>query len=169
MLVRVDESEVAARASEEVEVRALPRMLRGHRLVAGAVADAAREWPDDMLRRRARVQQTLPQARSTAKNSTLDCVQRRVLCTICDIAAGDLSRRPSPKVGISGRSIMPIIRPSEMLCLRIAVIGLPEYRHNRRVLRTLVHRSTGRTPDEHDSADSLARKVGPSRDGQTHI
>ena len=54
---------------------------------------------------------------------------------------------------------MPIIRPDDLLCAQLLAIGLPEYRHNRRVLRTLVHRSTGIPPGEHQTADQLARTV----------
>jgi hypothetical protein len=54
---------------------------------------------------------------------------------------------------------MSIIRPSERLCAGLLTIGLPEYRHNRRVLRGLLTRSTGVPPGEHEPADELAQKV----------
>lgn len=54
---------------------------------------------------------------------------------------------------------MPIIKPSDDLCRRLLAIGLPEYRHNRRVLRGLVTQSTGLMPLEHETADELARTV----------
>jgi hypothetical protein len=54
---------------------------------------------------------------------------------------------------------MPILRPADDLCRRLLTVGLPEVKHNRRTLRSVVHRSTGVPPNEHVSADELARKI----------